>query len=138
MYQRIKATEEQVAYAKLLDLGMKAGFVMLLVTFAVYVSGLLSPAVPLQDVPKYWGLSVHDYLVATGNQAGWAWIGMLNKGDYLNFTGIAFLAGVTILCYLRIVPVFLRKKDTIYVVLALLEVIVLSFAASGIIRGGGH
>ncbi|MGE5238526.1 MAG: hypothetical protein ACM3ON_06975 [Chloroflexota bacterium] len=135
---RLKATEEQMAYARLLDSGMKIGFIALLVTFAVYMSGILQPAVPLQEVSKYWGLSVHDYLVATGIQPGWAWLRLLNKGDFLNFLGIAFLAGVTVICYIRIIPILLRKNDTVYAILALVEVLVLCLAASGLLKGGGH
>ena len=135
---RLKATEEQMAYARLLDSGMKIGFIALLVTFAVYMSGILQPAVPLQEVSKYWGLSVHDYLVATGIQPGWAWLRLLNKGDFLNFLGIAFLAGVTVICYIRIIPILLRKKDTVYAILAMVEVLVLCLAASGLLKGGGH
>jgi hypothetical protein len=138
MHRQIKATEEQIKYAQLLDYGMKVGFLMLLVSFAIYVSGILPPAIPLPDVPKYWTLSVHDYLIATGTKAGWAWLSEVYKGDVLNFIGISFLAGVTILCYIRIIPILLRKQDRIYALLAALEVLVLLLAASGILRGGAH
>ena len=36
---------------------------------------------------------------------GWSWVSNLGEGDMLNFVGIAFLAGVTIICYLAIVPI---------------------------------
>jgi len=132
------ATEEQLAYAKLLDLGMKVGMLSLIVTFIIYVSGILPPHVPVNDLPKYWSMPVKQYLEATGIHPGWAWLHMLGKGDFLNFLGIAFLSGVTILCYLRIIPIFLSKKDRVYAILAIIEVLVLSLAASGILRGGGH
>ena len=61
---------------------------------------------------------------------------MLDKGDFLNFVGIAILAGVTILCYLAIVPTLLRKKDNAYLTMAILEVLVLTLAASGILAVG--
>jgi hypothetical protein len=92
----------------------------------------------VNDLPRYWGLSVHDYLKATGIHPGWTWLGMLGKGDFLNFVGIAFLAGVTILCYIRIIPILFKKKDTVYAILAILEVMVLVLAASGILKAGGH
>jgi len=132
------ATEEQLAYAKLLDIGMKAGLLMLVITFAVYVMGILTPYVPVNDLPNYWKLPVKQYLEVTHIPHGWAWIGMLGKGDFLNFIGIAFLAGVTIICYVRIIPILFRKKDTIYAVLAILEVLVLTLAASGLLKSGGH
>jgi len=135
---KLRATEEQLAYAKLLDFGMKLGLLALIITFVVYLSGLFAPYIPVNDLPRYWGMSVHDYLKATGIHTGWSWLGMLGKGDFLNFVGIAFLAGVTILCYLRILPILFRKKDTVYGILAILEVLVLVLAASGILKAGGH
>ena len=135
---KLKATEEQLAYAKLLDFGMKLGLLVLIITFIVYLSGILSPHIPVNDLPRYWSMSVHKYLEATGIHPGWTWLGMLGKGDFLNFVGIAFLAGVTILCYLRIIPILFRKKDTVYGILAILEVLVLVLAASGILKAGGH
>ncbi|HEX8948457.1 MAG TPA: hypothetical protein VF790_05815 [Dissulfurispiraceae bacterium] len=138
MGNKLKATEEQIAYAKVLDYGMKLGLLMLAVTFIIYLSEVLTPHVPLKEVSKYWSMPVHKYLAATSIQPGWAWLGMLHKGDFLNFAGIAFLAGVTMLCYAAIIPTFFKKKDTVYGVLAILEVLVLALAASGILKAGGH
>ncbi len=136
--KKVLATEEQIAYAKLLDGGMKLGLLILIVTFIVYLSGILTPHVAVNDLPTYWKMPVHKYLAATGIHPGWAWLGMLGKGDFLNFIGIAFLAGVTLICYVRIIPILLRKKDNIYAVLAILEVLVLALAASGVLKAGGH
>ena len=138
MGKELRATEEQLAYAKLLDLGMKAGLLFLVVTFVIYLSGILTPHIPVNDLPKFWSMSVHKYLEATGIHPGWSWLGMVGKGDFLNFTGIAFLAGVTLFCYVRIIPILFRKKDTVYGVIAIVEVVVLALAASGVLKSGGH
>ena len=130
------ATAEQKLYANILDWGMKIGFLMLVATFSLYVFGILTPHIPLEDVSKYWKMPVGQYLEATGIETGWSWLGHLNQGDLLNFAGIAFLAGITIVCYLAIVPSLLKKKDMPYVVLALVEVAVLVLAASGILKAG--
>jgi hypothetical protein len=130
--------EEQLAYARLLDLGMKVGLLLLTVTFVLYVTGALAPRVPVADLPKYWSLPVKQYLAATGIPTGWGWVRLLANGDCLNFVGIAFLSGVTIACYLAITPILLRKKDVIYVGIALLEVLVLALAASGVLTAGAH
>lgn len=135
---KVKATEEQIAYAKVLDFGMKCGLLALIITFLIYVSGILTPYVPVNDLPKYWGMSVHKYLQATGIHPGWAWLWLLGKGDFLTFIAIAFLAGVTVVCYIVIIPILFRKKDTIYSVIALIEVLVLVLAASGVLKAGGH
>jgi hypothetical protein len=138
MDKKVLATEEQLAYAKLLDSGMKFGLLILVVTFIVYLTGILAPHVPVNDLPNYWKMPVHKYLVATGIHPGWAWLGMLGKGDFLNFIGIAFLAGVTIICYLRVIPILLKKNDSTYAILAAIEVLVLALAASGLLKAGGH
>ncbi|MGO9611856.1 MAG: hypothetical protein ACLPX5_02335 [Dissulfurispiraceae bacterium] len=135
---KVKATEEQLAYAKILDFGMKCGLLALIITFIIYVSGILTPYIPVHDLSKYWGMSVHKYLEATGIHPGWTWLWLLGKGDFLTFIAIAFLAGVTVVCYLAIIPILLRKKDTIYAMIALLEVLVLVLAASGVLKAGGH
>ncbi|NTU42879.1 MAG: hypothetical protein HGA78_07460, partial [Nitrospirales bacterium] len=72
MSKEIKVTEEQISYAKILDLGMKAGLALLVVTFILYVSGIMTPHIPVEELPNYWGLSVKKYLEATGLHSGWS------------------------------------------------------------------
>ncbi len=135
---------EQLVYAKVLEIGMYIGLVILFVTFALYVSRVVPSAVPLEEVSNYWSHGVHEYLEVVNDNflhlehppTGWAWANLLDKGDFLNFVGIAMLAGVSILCYLAIVPTLLRKKDYAYLTMALLEVFVLTLAASGILAVG--
>lgn len=131
-------SEEQLAYARLLDAGMWLGLLLLVVTSAVYLLGLVAPHIPVADLPRYWSLPVAKYLAAAGIHPGWAWVTMLPKGDFLNFVGIAFLSGITIVCYVAISPIFFRKKDAVYAWLSILEVLVLTLAASGVLTVGGH
>lgn len=112
---------------------MKIGLLVLCITFLLYVLEILPPHVPMSDLPKYWSLPVKEYLEATSINPGWSWLGMLGKADFLNFIGVAFLAGVTIICYVAVIPIFLKKKDIIYFILCMFEVIVLVLAASGIL-----
>lgn len=135
---RTKASEEQIAYANILNIGMWIGLLILVVTFIVYVSGIFQSFVPIEELPKYWGLKVKDYLHTLNAPSGWGWATLIGKGDYLNYVGIAILAGLTIICYLVILPILLRKKDIPYVVIAIIEVAVLLLAASGILKAGGH
>jgi hypothetical protein len=134
----MKASEEQELYSKILNSGMLVGLTGLVITFILYASGILEPLIPLGKVQSYWVLSVHEYLTQSGMQAGWAWFGNLQFGDMLNFLPIAFLSLLTIICYIAIIPGLIRKKDTAYVVIAILEIIVLAVAASGILGTGGH
>lgn len=117
---------------------MWASFFLLVATFFVYISGLLPTFIPIDDLPKYWGMKVHDFNEALHAPTGWGWASMIGKGDYLNFVGIAILAGLTILCYIVIIPILLRKKDRAYVAIAVVEVLVLALAASGLLKAGGH
>ena len=72
----------------------------------------------------------------TNIKPGWSWLGMLGYGDFINFVGVAILAGVTIICYLAIIPIFLKTNDKVYAFLALLEVVILCLAASSILAVG--
>ena len=134
----LKATPEQILYAKILERGMFIGLLILLITFGLYAFGIMDPYIPLDKISNYWGMNVNDYLHHANIKAGWAWTGMLKYGDFINFIGIAILAGVTILCYAAIVPTLWKNNDKVYAVLAILEVIILSVAASGILGAGGH
>lgn len=48
------------------------------------------------------------------------------------------VGGITVLCFVRIIPILLRKKDAVYGLFAIIEVLVLTFAASGFLKSGGH
>jgi hypothetical protein len=133
-----KVSKEQLLYANILNAGMLIGLAGLLVTFVLYTTGVLDPLIPLKKIPEYWILSVHEYLSESGISAGWAWLGNLNYGDMLNFLPIAFLSLLTIICYLSILPALIKNKDTAFIVICILEVLVLLVAASGILGTGGH
>jgi len=134
----VKASGEQLIYANILNKGMIIGVVILLITYAIYVTGILPTFISVEDVPKTWHYSVAQYVHKYGAPTGWNWMGEITKGDYLNFVGIAILAAVSIACYIAILPGLFRKKDTVLVVIVILEILVLTFAASGILKSGGH
>lgn len=134
----LEASQEQMLYAKFLEKGMYFGLALLLVTFVLYASSIVKPYIPLNDVSKYWSHSVTDYLHMADIKAGWSWISMLRYGDFINFVPIVILGGITIFCYLSIVPTLFRNGDKVYAILALVEVFVLTVAASGILGSGGH
>lgn len=128
----------QLFYARVIDRAAKLGFWLLLGAFAVYVSGLLSPLVPLTDLPQYWSRPARQYLQATGIPTGWAWPALLHHGDFLNFLPIALLAGVTICGYLCVVVRFFRNREMILGIIIILQIIVLALAISGVFKVGGH
>jgi len=79
---------------------------------------------------------VADYRALTGAPAGWGWLALLGKGDYLNLLGIAVLGLVTAVCYARIVPALLERGERLQAAMAIAQVLVLLAAASGLLVVG--
>lgn len=123
---------EQLTYAALLHWCTLAGFIVLVATFAAYMLDWLPAFVPLDEMPRLWGLSTDEYLKATGTPTGWSWLFALNRGDFASQLGIAILSGCSVLCIAAIIPDYLRRKNTAYLVICALEIAVLLLSASGI------
>ncbi|MDL2321769.1 hypothetical protein LJC47_05430 [Desulfosarcina sp. OttesenSCG-928-B08] len=134
----IYASPEQTAYADILFYGCWIGLAIMLITYLAYVFGLITPHVPPDQLPDYWRQPVSHYLETAKVPTGWGWVFLLKQGDFLNFIGIALLAGLSIVCYIRSIPALFRKKDTLMAWIAVAEVVVLVVAASGIFGSGGH
>ncbi len=130
--------QEQMIYANILNIGQWIGLIILTITFVIYLTGILPCFVPIEELPEYWAMNVKDYIHTLNAPTGWGWITMLGKGDYLNFSGITILAGLTIICYLGVLPTFIKKKDKPYVIMVIIEVVILILAASSILKTGGH
>jgi len=128
--------EVQEAYATWLDFGTRLGFAASLVAFVLYVSGAMPSYLPLEALPRYWGLPVGEFLRQTGAPAGWGWLQRLGDAEYLNLACMALLGLVTALCYARIVPVLLRLGERLQAALALAQIAVLLAAVSGFFAGG--
>lgn len=121
------------AYITLLRIGTRVSLAALVLTFLLYVSGLAAPAIPIEHLPRYWGLRASEYLRRASLPAGWGWTRLVSFGDFLNYVGIVMLSSLTIFCYLAMVPAFLRKKDTLYVLILLAEIAILLLAATGLL-----
>lgn len=135
---KTRASEEQFAYANILSYGTYIGLATMVVTFFLYVGKVLEPVIPIEQLPHFWTMKVTDYMHAANLPHGWGWLNLVSHGDFANFIGIAFLAGLTIVAYLRILPILIRKKDTSFVVMVIVEIAILVLAASGILTAGGH
>ena len=128
--------DEQLAYARWLDRGAKAGFVALVAGFLAYASGLLPPAILFDQLPGLLALPLDRYLAATGTTPGWGWATRVAKGEYASLVGIAVLASCSVPCLVAICAVYLKRRDTVYAALAALEIAVLALAASGVLTAG--
>lgn len=125
--------DEQSIYARWLAFGVRLGFGALVASFVIYVTGALPPGIAPQDLPRYWGLPVVQYVAATGAPTGWSWIRRLGESDLLNFVGVAILGATTPLCYLRLLPVFVSTRQRLLAAICLAEIVVLAAAASGLL-----
>jgi hypothetical protein len=134
----LQPSREQIIYANLLIIGVWAGIFILVATYAIYLTGILPSHVEMSVIPTLWGKGVGEYLEITHSPHGWGWLSLLTKGDFLNYIGLALLALMTIVCYLVLVRGYIRQKNWIFTVIALLEIVVLSVAASGLLGSGGH
>ena len=134
----IKASPAQLRYADTLFYGALLGFVTMLVTYTLYVLGVLTPQIPLEEMPRLWSQSAAAYRAAGNIPQGWGWLALVGKGDMCNFIGIAFLAALTIFCFVQLAIGLVRQKQWLMAIIAILEVLVLSLAASGVLVAGGH
>ena len=128
----LQLSEEQARYATWLGWSARAGLGMLVITFLAYVTGLIPAHIPLAQLPDVWGLPTAQYLKQTHTSTGWSWLFLIGQGDFASLIGIAWLAGSSLLCLIVALPVYLRKKDWIYVMLCVSALIVQILAASGI------
>lgn len=136
--QSLKPTKEQIIYANLLLMGMLAGIIIMIITYTIYLTGLLPAHVDMQLISANWGKGIHEYLEITHSPQGWEWVALLGKGDFINFIGFTLLGTLTIICYLVLVRGYYREKNWIFASISVLEILVLSLAASGILGSGGH
>jgi len=127
---------EQSIYARWLDWGTRISLAVLVAAFLAYVLGVTPAALPLAEVPRFWGLPLERYLALSGAPSGWGWLGMLDKGEYQSMAGVALLGLVTVLCYLRLLPALLARGERLQAAIVVAQVVVLLLAASGVLAGG--
>ncbi len=77
-----------------------------------------------------------QFLAATGEPTGWAWLGLIGRADYLNLAAVTLFALVTLVCYLRILAPLLRADERLQAAIAAAQIVVLIVAASGWLTGG--
>lgn len=139
-----KASSEQLLYATILEKGMFFGLILMFITFGLYIFGIMPSVVPLEKISDYWNQPVHlyleviktDFLNWEHHPTGWTWLKLVGKGDFINFVPVAILSGVTIFCYLAIVPGLFKRGDKAYAIMALAEAAILALAASGLLTVG--
>ena len=129
-------SREQLLYARLLDWGTAIGLLVLVASFAGYLTGWLTPRVPVHELPSLWHHPVDEFTRLTGSPLGWAWLAEVQRGDLAGLLGIVLLAGCSLPCMAALVPLYLRAGDRAYAAICMAEIAVLSLAASGVLSAG--
>ena len=129
------APPEQLRYAGVLGSCVRAGFLLLVPSFLLYLLGIPHPLVPADQLPQYWSLPVDQFVKATHAPTGWAWLAEVRHADMLTLVGIAVLAAASTLSSLAVLPIFARRREFALSVIALLQLIVLVVSASNLLVG---
>ncbi|MEC7887814.1 MAG: hypothetical protein VYA44_08155 [SAR324 cluster bacterium] len=124
---------EQQLYAKIVYHMNHLGLFALVAGFALYLTGMLTPHVPLEDLPQYWSLPLEQYLEKTG-ALGWQWISELGYGDVAPLIGVAVLASIPLVCYLVLFFQFLQRGAKPLVVVTVIELFFMLLSASNVIQ----
>jgi len=119
-----------------MERGKRGGMGLLLTAFALYVTGLRPAHVPPAELPARWTRPAAEWLRAAGLTPGWGWLRFAGYADYLALLGVGALATVTLVCFLRVLPIFARERKWAMFFMALAQIIVLLLAASGRMRAG--
>ncbi len=129
-------SDEQKRYATWLNWGARSGLLMLIAAFVAYVSGWLPSHIALDQLPKVWGLPVDEYLKQTGAPTGWSWLRLVGQGDFASLIGIAWLSASSLICLLAVLPIYVRRRDWVFVALCVGALAVQGLAASGMLVAG--
>ena len=49
-------------YSRVLEKGRIIGFILLLLFYVIYITGIIAPYLPKETLNNYWSLSINEYL----------------------------------------------------------------------------
>jgi hypothetical protein len=126
----LEPSPEQMRFARVIEVGTWLSVVALVVAFGLYLGGIATPYVPIDRLPEYWGLHAQEFVQQARVPRGWGWVRLMRYGDFMNFVGVAMLAGLPVVGYLAILPLYLRRRDVAYTGLTLAAIALLIVAAT--------
>ncbi|HWR01294.1 MAG TPA: hypothetical protein VN371_05475 [Chlorobaculum sp.] len=133
------ADRVQIVYAKTLDYVAHTVIVVMAVGYLLYMTQLLPLSVPIETIAGNWHLSATSMQAKLNLPCGWecfsAPAGILH-GDVLSYISVIFLSLSTLICLASAVAAFISEKKYLYSTIAILQVLVLLVAASGIMSAG--
>ena len=124
-------------FARVEQAGVRAGVVLIVVGFVLYVTGMLPPFLSIEALIENWGLASAEFIERTGMPAGWGWVRLLGHGDMLALGGLILLSSVVVAAYVGMLAQWARQGNRAYLLLVVLQLGVFALAASGWL-GGGH
>ena len=119
------ASDTQLILARLYRYTSIIGLLIMTAAFILYTSGILPSSVPSDKVGSYWHLDSGAYAEKTGNPVGWNFLRNLTSGESLSFGSLVFMAVAVIVCLTIMIAVFLRKREKLFALIVLLQVVVL-------------
>lgn len=131
------ADSVQLAYAGILGKATTLGIALIVAGYAIYVFQLMPLSVPIDQVAGNWHLRAAEFHhTVPGAPSGWSCFSQAGKGDMLSYITLIYLGIVTMLCLFVAGIAFFREKNGVYTAISFVQLLVLIFAAAGIVSGG--
>ncbi|ABB22920.1 hypothetical protein [Pelodictyon luteolum] len=127
---------EQLAYAGVLDKMSHFGMLFLGGSYAAYVFLLLPQEVTISDMAANWHLKASVMQAKLNAPVGWSFMASPEsflRGEALSYLAIIMICMIPVVCLLVTAPAFFREKRPIFGVIALLQVLILLVAATGML-----
>jgi len=125
---------EQRLYAIILFYLNLIGLFIILTGFTFYLTGVIAPIIPLAELPRFWSLSVNEYIEKSNMPTGWQWISNIGYGDIAPLLGIAVLASVTFMSYFVLLFKFLKRGLKTFALIVSIELLLILFSASNLVQ----
>lgn len=134
--ERRRSAEINRIFARAMQVLSQVSLAAVVVTFGLYLSGTLSPYLPPHRLALLLGQGAADAGAQQAMPGGWRWLALLNHSDMLSLGGLVLLVLSVIGAYVTLVPLLLRQRSWLYLVLVLLQLAVFALAGTGWLSGG--
>lgn len=116
--------------------GVRWTLALVLVSYFLYLSGWMEAFIPPEKLTGLIGDGLDTFVRESNAPTGWQWLGMLGYSDMLSLGALVSMVGVIFVAYLMALPVVLRRRDTLYLVLVCVQLVL--FIVAGMGGPGGH
>ena len=125
---------EHRLYANILFYFTLIGLFILLTGFTLYLTGVIGPIIPLEELPRFWSLSLNEYMEKSNMPTGWQLIPNIGYGDIAPMLGLAALASVTFTCYFVLLFNFLKRGVKTFALIVSIELLLILLSASNLVQ----